>query len=322
MISVIIPIYNTEKYLEDCINSVINQSYTDIEIILVNDGSTDSSLDICNDYKLKDDRIKIVNKTNGGLSDARNYGIQNASGDFLFFLDSDDWLKLDALEILYNEITSSNTDMVVFNFMRCADKNSPIDYNDLKLPVGKYTNIQTLSMFENASVVLSIAWSKLYKKELFKDIKFPKGKINEDEFVAHYIIELCENVSIISDELLYYRTTPGSIMQNIKGEKLFDVIIAYVDRIKLLDKYNLEKAKTVQLNIFYKVFAYRYALLSMGNKREKQLANEMYELFLQLKSDILKYTPPKNLKEKIVWVLINKYPKFYVVILKTLYRLK
>lgn len=175
LISVIIPVYNVEKYLNKSIESVIKQTYKELEIILVDDGSTDSSGKICDEFAQKDDRIKVIHKKNGGLSDARNAGISEAKGKYLGFIDSDDYIDKNFYEILYNVLKKYNSDISI-----CKHRETYTDYeeNTSKLEIKEqvFNTEQALKELLLFGEVNNYAWNKLYKKELFNEINYPVGK--------------------------------------------------------------------------------------------------------------------------------------------------
>ena len=173
-----IPIYNVKNYLAKCVDSILNQTYKNLEIILVNDGSTDGSEIICEELKKKDKRIRIINQKNGGLSSARNTGIRNANGKYIQFVDSDDWIDYECIEELHNCIYKDNSDIsicgIIMSFPDCEKKMNWFGENAC---INKEEALEGLL---RNSIISSHAWNKLYKRKLFKDIEFPVGKIYED----------------------------------------------------------------------------------------------------------------------------------------------
>jgi len=178
LISIIIPVYNVEKYLERCVKSVINQTYKNLEIILVDDGAKDNSGKMCDELSKLDSRIKVIHKENGGLSDARNFGLKIATGDYIGFVDSDDYIADDMYETLYHTIKNNNADISIVSFYEM--------YKEKVIGVRDSGNLEILSKQEAMKELLidtkiqSYAWNKLFKKELFNDLKFPTGKNFED----------------------------------------------------------------------------------------------------------------------------------------------
>lgn len=232
-VSVIVPVYNVEKYISKCLNSLVNQTLEDIEIIIVNDGSKDSSIDIVKEYAKKYGNIKIYEKENGGLSDARNYGLQFATGKYIAFLDSDDYVDLNLYKRMYEKVKTEDSDMVECNFYWVYDKKNKKDIGQ------KYKGQK--EMFEKARVV---AWNKLYKKEVLDKAKvqFPKGLRYEDVEFFYKLIPYIESVSFVKEPLIYYVQRKQSIVntQNEKTKDIFTVlenVIAYYKEHNLYEEY-------------------------------------------------------------------------------------
>lgn len=287
LISIIIPVYNVEKYLEKCINTIINQTYINIEVILVNDGSTDKSLNICNEFKEKDKRIKIINKKNGGLSDARNAGIKNAHGKYICFIDSDDYIHEKYVEELYNLIVKNNSQIAVCNFERVDEEGRCLSTNNIIAEVisGKKT-IEKLSNKEFAPVGV-VVWNKLYDINLFENIKYPIGKIHEDAFVIYKLYYLAEKVAITSKSLYYYRKVPTSIMNKKFNLKRLDILQALEERVKFFfDKgedilYQLALIEYESTLIMHYVNCRRYL------KNYKDIQKKLLKKFRKLYSKVI-----------------------------------
>lgn len=319
MVSVIIPIYNTEKFLPKCIDSVLGQTYKNLEIILVNDGSPDKSLPICREYEKKDNRIIVVDKPNGGLSDARNHGTAAATGRYIFYLDSDDFIADNALEILVDKIEETNTDMVIFNFQRFK-YNADYSINlyeapEVKLPCGVFNKKEVLNMFSIVTPPLVTAWSKLYKTSVAKAVNFPKGKINEDEFTAHVFINNCELISIIDTPLYFYQNNPNSII-NSKNLISCDKLFAIYDRILFLQNLDLSAAENVQIHVFYlhfrNIFPYLYKAKSKNINEIFSMYKTLYKKLINLQ-DITIY-------DKIKMLCMRYIPKTYSFIYNIIFK--
>ena len=216
-ISVIVPIYKVELYLRKCIDSILAQTYRNFEIILVDDGSPDDCPAICDEYAKVDSRIKVIHKVNGGLSDARNVGMDAASGDFLMFVDSDDWLEDSAVEALFEISLRHNAQIVIGGTRRVEDETLRVlreDTGDSSETV--MSNTQAMAhFFENGCA----AWGRLYRREIHDGIRFPVGQINEDEAVVLALLERCETV-VRTDRVVYnYRCRPESITTSTFTEK-------------------------------------------------------------------------------------------------------
>ena len=203
LISVVVPIYNVEEYLSRCIESIINQSYVNLEIILINDGSTDSSLSICKKYLKKDNRIVLIDKKNGGLSDARNAGIKKSSGKYLFFIDSDDYIHKNCIELAYKLLSENNADISVLSYKNVYGTSTIDDDLISNLSVNVYGKNEALENLLYQKGCTTSAWGKLYKKELFSDIEYPVGKVHEDLPVTYKLFYLSNKV-VISDAKMYY----------------------------------------------------------------------------------------------------------------------
>lgn len=224
-ISVIVPIYNVEKYLEKCIVSILDQTFRDFELLLIDDGSPDDSIQICEKYRLVDSRIKIIRKKNGGLSSARNCGIDNAEGMFYTFIDSDDWVGVDFLEKLLNAIQFTNAQIAVCGYDWDYDDNNYVqrivsNKNEVyRLDKAKY--IEKALLGEGFSVS---AWGKLYKKELFDVIRFPEGRLFEDLAIFPEIVKQVEHAVYIPFLGYHYRVRKDSILHSVFSDKKLDYV--------------------------------------------------------------------------------------------------
>lgn len=230
-ISIIIPVYNVEQYLAQCLNSVINQTYHNLEIILINDGSTDSCPQICDEYALQDDRIKVIHKKNGGLSDARNFGLTQATGDFISFIDSDDIVAADFCEKLLQASIEHKADIVECGFYKFE--------NELDLPTGGVTANATFELFETElalellikEYLKQIVWNKLYRKEVVAQLQFPVDKINEDEYWTYKVFGNAKKIVKMQATLYFYRQQLASIMGKEYSLKRLDGLQGLEERI-------------------------------------------------------------------------------------------
>lgn len=218
MVSVIIPVYNVEKYIRECVDSVIKQTYRDIEIILVDDGSTDSSGILCDEYAKNDLRIKVIHKQNGGLSSARNAGIEIATGDYLTFVDSDDYIALDMLEQLMYAIEHFDADFVACGITSSVDK---LDKNMMK-DVLLYTKGETLKFILKEKKIVTSACGKLYSKELFERIRYPYGMLYEDFGTTYKLVDISKRIVFVDVKKYYYRCNFGSITKSKFSDKHLD----------------------------------------------------------------------------------------------------
>lgn len=229
-ISIIVPIYNVEKYIEKTIKTILQQSYENIEVLLINDGSTDNSKLICEKFCSLDKRVKLINKKNGGLSSARNVGIKYAKGELIVFIDGDDYIENDMMEKLYNAIKVSNADIAICNFDFVDDheaviKNEYVVRNQILSPEECLHKLIGDKYFYYVT-----AWNKMYKKDIFKKYQFPLGKIHEDEFIIHHIFKDCKRITTIADTLYHYVQRNNSIMNTLINIKKLDAVYAFMDR--------------------------------------------------------------------------------------------
>lgn len=219
LISVIVPIYKVEEYLDECISSIVAQTYKNLEIILVDDGSPDNCGAICDDWAEKDSRIRVIHKENGGLSDARNAGLSMANGDYIAFVDSDDWIDLRMYEKLLLAMKREDCDLVACNILSC--------YPERQVPYGceTYTvggSEVFLSMLYDDTRFPVSAWNKLYRRELWDDIRFPIGKICEDAFTTYLLVDKANKIAQIPEALYCYRIRENSIMTSSFSRKRMD----------------------------------------------------------------------------------------------------
>jgi len=232
IITVVVPIYNVSKYLNACIDSILNQNYRNLEVILVDDGSTDESAKICDEYEKKDARIIVFHKKNGGLSSARNVGIDNATGEFITFIDSDDYVGPTFIETLYESIRNWDSQISMCDFLR-VDENKELDeivinnsprQEDFFSPEEAIKNVYS-SDYHGIDFV---AWAKLYRIELFTTtgIRYPEGKLHEDTFTTYKLFYEAKKLSYVDYPLYYYRIREGSIMNAQFNLKRLDMLEA------------------------------------------------------------------------------------------------
>ena len=234
LISVIVPVYNVEIYLTKCLESIVQQKYNNLEIILVDDGSTDNSGNICDEYASKDDRIVVIHKNNGGLSDARNRGINRAQGEYLTFIDSDDFVSDEYILYLYELILRSDADISVCGYDRVWEKQ--ITHSRPKQ--NKYivlNRCRALATLLYQKEFTSSAWAKLYKKNVWKGIRFPMGQLHEDVAVMYLLFAQAKVVVYGDAKHYYYLQRGGSIVNSSFSSKRMDYIIhtqACIDYMK------------------------------------------------------------------------------------------
>ena len=283
MVTVIIPVYNVEMYLPLCINSILNQTYQNLEIILIDDGSTDDSPGICDTYALKDNRIKVIHQQNQGAAVARNTGLENATGEYIVFVDSDDFINEKMIEKLYIALKQTDSDLSICNFKYTSENGKEIDLKetDIKNEV-LYTEEIIDKLFQNNNCGYIVIWNKMYKKDLWKQIRYPVGVIYEDEAVIHHIFSKCKKVATISDELYYYRQVSGSIMHSERNEKNLDKYLALADRLMFFkNTVNKENIRKLAYQYWYHYLDdyYYFSKRNRNSARLKQMKKTLLSVY-------------------------------------------
>ena len=236
LVTIIVPVYKCEKYIRKCIESILSQTYQNFELILVDDGSTDTSSEICESYKKKDNRIILIHKQNGGLSSARNVGLDKAKGNWILFVDSDDWINENLCNRCVKYAHETNSDVVVFELIKVFKDNY------IKMSV---ENVQTGILSKNAAMSLlgddgfgSYAGNKIYRKELFENIRYPEGKYLEDIGTTCYLFDKANVISYLKEPYYYYLQRSDSIMHSMSSKKVRDQFELRLEQNKFFkDKY-------------------------------------------------------------------------------------
>lgn len=234
-ISVIVPIYKVEAYIDRCIESIINQTYHNLEIILVDDGSPDQCPEICDEWAKKDKRIRVIHKKNGGLSDARNVGLAAAKGDYISFVDSDDWIEPDFISVLYTELINANADISACGVDYVSESGEVL--RKRKCDCLCLDKIEALRRLVKEDGVYQTVWNKLYRRETIGSILFEVGRCNEDDFWTYQIFDRAKKIVITNQTLYHYFQRDGSIMGAGFSVKRLDGLVARVQRMEYLQKY-------------------------------------------------------------------------------------
>ncbi len=300
LISIIIPIYNLEKYIERCLKSIQSQSLDDFEVIVVDDGSTDESLNICKQYAQKDSRIVIISQHNGGASKARNSGIAVARGQYIAFIDGDDYIEKDFLEKLYNAIRNSNYRMSMCGF-DCVDECG----NSVRSPFPQNYIPDSISGYDAAAYIgntmpFGVVWNKLYDATIFKKIRFQEGKTFEDELILHHLYGECDSIACVKETLYHYVQRAGSKMTESYSPSKMDIIDAYMDRLLFFVDHSYEQSvidrDRKKLMEFFRI-AYR----KKGGNTE-QGKKKLHILFLQYKKQVYPLFITHTFEE---WVFVH-----------------
>lgn len=304
-ISVIVPIYNVEKYIKECIESILNQTFKDFELLLVNDGSTDDSPTICKYYEKLDSRVKVINKQNGGLSDARNTGIDVAKGKYLTFIDGDDFIAEDTLETMYNAINKTDIKIAVCNMVRYYEDGETEDFyrpSEEKVFLKGDDRFKTLAQ---PSVC-----NKMFKAELFEKIRFPYRKYYEDTFVYHELLMQTNVVVLIGKDSYYYRCRRGSILDGGYSKKYFDFIEAVYLRAIFLDRNNVHEYADEAYLYLYSSLVNAYNTLSNSEEDLSELFDIAQDRYNKSFKRIIK-DKHFGLKQKVRFILLRYSPKLH-----------
>ena len=304
-ISVIVPVYNVEHYLENCIKSICGQTYWQLEIILSDDGSTDHSGVICDHFATLDSRIRVIHKMNGGLSDARNAGIEVASGSYYMFVDSDDFIAPDTIEKLYLAATEHDCEIAVCNIVRTFDDGTTEPFYH---PVDKLTVWAGQQRFE--TLKQPSACNKLFRAELFKDVRFPKGKFYEDTFVYHVLAYKARQIVLTGHDGYFYLSRKDSILGQPKyTDRYFDFIEAVYTRMSYLLEHNVPHyGEEACLSL--------YAAAANGEKyiqKTEQNAARFRQMrsWYQTAYQQLMKSPQTGIKQKIRLILLRYFPRIH-----------
>lgn len=260
LISIIVPVYNVADYLEKCIQSILNQTYTSLEIILVDDGSTDSSGKICDDYACRDKRIKVIHKINGGLSDARNAGLQIATGDYIGYVDSDDWIEDDMYELMVNACQQYGADVAACRY-RLVYPDEVIDKSSDKIvPLSREEALEVYLCGSDTMLIYNSVWSKLFSRHLVADYEFPKGKKSED--IMYTTKAFCNmNSCVYIDKSLYNYVIgrAGSIMAVKDGKRMLeDELPFFREQIKYIRDRGMDELSNKAAYHYYRRLMFYY----------------------------------------------------------------
>lgn len=296
LVSVIVPVYNVQKYLTMCLESISKQTYHNLQIILIDDGSSDASSQICDDWANKDNRIEVIHKINGGLSDARNVGLTCVKGQFICFVDSDDVLDSHYIEWLYDSIKTNKAKVAACDVCCFYDGDS-ISECKQKPEYTVFSAEEALQQILQGEGVRAIACNKLYSADILEGESFIYGKYHEDEFFTYRIVDRAEKIIYIDAQLYYYRQRLGSITSSFSIKRL-DALEAILDRMKLLqDKYPV-LYKPDKVNFCILCVSYYRATLRNKNSDTQAIRRKIKKLRKQINFTIAEMFP-YSIREKI-----------------------
>ena len=289
LISIIVPIYKVEEYLRKCIESIINQTYKNIEIILVDDGSPDNCPQICDEYAQKDSRIVVIHQKNGGLSNARNSGLNIAKGKFIGFVDGDDYIANDMYETMYNAIKDNNAQMSICRAYNVNENGELVRDEiqpDIKEEVKIFTKYEAMKEMLMDKNIRGYVWSKLFKRDCFETLRFPEGRNYEDIAISIKCFEKTDRIIYLNKQKYYYVQRESSI-DHVKSEKnLTDAIEVSYERYKYV-KYNYPELKEHNIYAFIHRILCAYKDLKKMNYMNVYYCQEYVNMIQELKEDFL-----------------------------------
>ena len=264
-ISVIVPVYKVEAYLDECVESILHQTHSNLEVILVDDGSPDKSPQMCEKWAVIDPRVIVVHKQNGGLSSARNAGLDICSGDYIAFVDSDDWIKPEMFQIMLNAAERESADICACSIIRCFPKREAI-WGAKEYTVGNTEKMLDM-LYSDEGFPVS-AWNKLYKRKMWEGFRFPEGKLCEDAFTTYLLLDRAERIVQITDALYCYRIRPESIMTTSFTHQKMDEEEAW--------RKNYEFVQKKYPQLFRKAYSYYLQSVSILLHRIKKEQREQF----------------------------------------------
>lgn len=308
LISIIIPVYNTQTYLEECLNSVINQTYNNLQVIIINDGSTDGSEDICKRFQEKDNRIEYFYQKNQGVAATRNKGVTLARGKYICFIDSDDYVHVKFIEILYSGIAKNDADLSM-----CMYSKEPFDLFDSNVDIRSLIlngRDMMLHFFQYDIDAMNVLWNKIYKKELLENETFPVGLTHEELVVNAKVYYNSHKVAFFECKPYYYRTTENSIINSSFSERKLDVVCQIENRMLYFFELN-EKEIYERFLQEYEVMNLKFYYLCKKNKiiQKKFICNELRRKYKYYFKETIK--SPKTEWIKKLFLLIGLIAPYF-----------
>lgn len=313
-VSVIVPIYNVEAYLPQCVDSILNQTYDNLEIILVDDGSPDNCGAICDEYAAKDCRIRVIHQENGGLSAARNAGLDIADGEYIAFVDSDDFIADTMIERLLRSAAEANADMAVCDVAVYYDGSS-VHPHECPMENDCFSqDVLVRKMTEPQAWHYVVPWNKLFRRYIFEKIRFPEGYIHEDAAIAHRIAGECHTIVTIPEELYFYRQNPNSTTNSAFSIKRTDNLFALADRIQ----FSYQKGWKKMWNDTAVRYVHSFFDLYFRFQRTEENGKYFHRMEASLKTALpyLLYSNQISMRHKCYLLLIRINPKLYCILKK------
>lgn len=307
-ISVIVPVYKVEKYIRKCVDSILAQTFSDFELLLVDDGSPDNCGVICDEYAQKDGRVKVIHKKNGGLSDARNAALDIMRGKYVYFVDSDDWISSDALECAYSSLKRTGAKVATGNMVSVHERG---------MEKQLYSPTLEEKLLKGDEILMTLlrpnAVNRLYQAELFEKIRYPVGRLYEDVFVYHKILEQIDSMVLTGKNSYYYLVRDGSIMNMKYNIKFTDIIDAVYERAKWLDSIGQKKLADETRLFVYSQVAVAYAHLDNKNSEHFRRLNEIKALYDEC-YEIMKKSEYIGWKQQLRMFILKNSPLLHTIL--------
>lgn len=303
LVSVIVTVYNGEDYLDKCIGSILSQTYTDLEILFVDDGSIDSSPQILDDYAIRDKRIQVVHQSNGGRAEARNTGIKMSTGRYVIFIDMDDWIEPDMISIMLDHLLGYEAQMVICGYFRdCKKKVVRYIVDDKEICTGKEALARVLD-----GTIESFTWNKLCDRSLFEKFPFPEGRNYEDIAVMYRVVESASKVVLLPDILYHYVYRKNSIVAARKLKDLFMRIDIEIERYQyIMECGYLEYSEAALLTLLnsYRPLMVASVFATHNERKKYYFQRKKYDAFL--KEQFNKYVRKRNVHTRVQYYLAIK----------------
>ena len=307
-ISVIVPVYKVEKYIRKCVDSILAQTFTDFELWLVDDGSPDTCGAICDEYAKKDPRVKVIHKKNGGLSDARNTALDVMNGKYVFFVDSDDWISENALEVMYAAVKMTGAKVATGNIISVYE-----DGTEKAL----YAPTQKEQLLVGEKLLTTLlrpnACNRLYSAELFQNLRYPVGRLYEDVFIYHKILAQIDSMVLVGKNSYYYLIRNGSIMHTQYNIKFTDIVDAVYDRAKWLESIGQQKLADETRLFVYSQVAVAFAHLDKNNSTHLQRLKEVKAIYDECFAKLIR-ADHITWKQKVRMAILKYAPSLHTVL--------
>lgn len=318
LVSVIMPVYNVDRFVGEAIKSVLSQTYSTIEFLIIDDGSSDKTNEICAAYEKRDNRIRVIRQKNAGAAAARNHGMREAKGEYILFMDSDDTMHPQTIEILYNMLMENKVSMAMVNFLEVKETYTKWEKTEPKT-VKLFSQEKIMDILcsgkENLKLrlLLTVPWCKLYHYTLLKGLSYPEGTICEDEFMINDIVKRCKQMAYMDLPLYAYFVRPGSVMRVKFDRRYLASMRAFKERIQCAEELGFERCKIKMIRVFMKDHIGNYCKAYSQQCEDKEVYRWLKHSF---RIHFKQYWKVLEKSEKIRGVIFFFSPYGYVFIKK------